>query len=351
VNTHFANHRNARRGRLTRRRGFTLIELLAVIAIISLLIGLLVPAVGQIRLRAKRVATQNLHGQLGKGCEQFRTEFSRYPKSHGGNPFEASSYSGNPSTILSGSQWLILELAGATLKGYVMHRPDGLKNYDATGDNVVNSDDWIAYYDETNGDYNPNHNRFGPYIDVDGGYLKTPELYATEQGLALPDALDPDNAAAGTSIFNNGRLPMPVDAFGYPVLYYVANAHARAPFTIWSGDSRASTGRYDQRDNEAFTGAEVSGLLGFDLGAGELDEGASGQYHWFYELGWDPGAPTARPQDKTFAASIYDEGQFDQSDTDGDDTGTVWPHRPESFIMYSPGNDGIWGTGDDIKNF
>ncbi len=28
-----------------------------------------------------------------------------------------------------------------------------------------------------------------------------------------------------------------------------------------------------------------------------------------------------------------------------------WPYRPDSYILISAGADGLYGTGDDIRNF
>ncbi len=62
-------------------RGFTLIELLVVIGIIALLVGLLFPAIGKVREKARRVRAAGEVRELEKAWDMYYRTFDSLPSS------------------------------------------------------------------------------------------------------------------------------------------------------------------------------------------------------------------------------------------------------------------------------
>jgi prepilin-type N-terminal cleavage/methylation domain-containing protein len=62
---------------LTRRRGFTLVELLVVIAVIAVLVGVLLPAIGAARQAARTTVCATRLAQLGLGLGMYFNDYDR----------------------------------------------------------------------------------------------------------------------------------------------------------------------------------------------------------------------------------------------------------------------------------
>ena len=264
-----------------------------------------------------------------------------------------------------GAQWLVRYLMGkqdgSAFEGYIPRRnvPRGiLYNSDAT-DNWEQAH-WYekAYWtDQSMEAADP----VGLYMSPQASLAKPVDLVGYSSVAASGDSIyDPDEATMQQHVF--------VDYFGYPILYYSANT---AVYQRFKSEARIAgykdvptadpednpIGIYTHADNGIFTG-----LLGDDPEFMEWpfsviklkEEVTVAEFgDWAGDL--PSGDPTefALPDNKyTFPHYILNRTVFDSTKTADDGTGAVvTPYHPDSFLLTSPGQDGVFGSPDDITNF
>jgi len=102
---------------IRRARGVTLIEILLVIAIILTLMGLLLAAIGPIRMRSKMAATRLLLDGISASLHRYHMDFDEFPDSFGAPGYDVALSSDYESTEDDGR--LYAQLNGADGAGPV----------------------------------------------------------------------------------------------------------------------------------------------------------------------------------------------------------------------------------------
>jgi prepilin-type N-terminal cleavage/methylation domain-containing protein len=350
-----------------RTRGFTLVELLTVIFIIGLLIAILIPSLGAARNTAKKLSSQKALTAIDAGLELFRgdhekefTQTNGYPSSFvhppipdATPPLAAADLNAGRFPFVAGyprvygAHYLPFFLMGLDARGYISRkdvpdvnslktRPERWYEPDAAGDKTIARSP--LYVD-------PNGIRLVPTRDLPG------------QQPANLTVLFPD---WGDDRSGMNRLPVIVDAFDQPILYYAANRHGRDtnivedmhdPANNYAGTQPQEKGPpyYFHQDNAGFTGDKDN--VGWNFGTSSED-------HAIRQPGEALDAAELLEEEKkeTFARYVLDRKIYQnlrQKSESGQQVEPQSPLRPvnaDSYILVSPGVDGRYGTSDDVSN-
>jgi len=303
-----------------RRPGFTLVELLTVVAIISLLIGILLPSLSRARDQAKRARTAALLAAVEKGIEMFYVDFNQYPDSREGD--DPINDLRNASKPLAGAHWLARAMLGYDLDGV-----------DSKGLTLQRGDLGLAPDPLTTGNLETGQ----PYGDRRPKYMEGEIFARDDDTLKFP-------TTGGGDFQATKQLLLVEDSFSSPVLYYKANPRARYAF-CYDGDEEDDPGVYRQKDNQIITGSDTGGKDGWDYaGVGET-EASSRQYHYLKELGLGSKQDEIdTTKQRSFARFFHSENAMRSMDK-------LKPRNPETFILITAGKDGRFGTQDDVTNF
>ncbi len=200
----------ARRHRPT-RRAFTLVELLVVVAIIVILIGLLLPAMGRAFAKSKGTAATSQMKNFLNGCDSFVISNKRLP---GYYPMQAmaAAENGDPSVGqivgFTAMENALLDLAGGVLPEAAQTSPPQAPS---AGNTI---------------------RRIGPYQDdARNVYVDTLRIGASDSGagyinLSAKDLLADEEQFEGGSFAFPRAMPEYVDPWGNPLMLWVRDEGA-----------------------------------------------------------------------------------------------------------------------------
>lgn len=311
--------------RTQHNNAFTIVELLTVMAVIALLIGLLVPALALVKDRAKDIQQRAQFHAISAGLEMFKADFGDYPESYDNEIQPKSTTDTEANRKYSGANKLAEAMVGMDYLGF---HPNS--DFRADGTNWIQNRT-TPFATVSRNIYHPTINyspdwedideniqaRKGPYVDLENANaFRMDEVYSgaiapfgsfwqgptqNEYPLVLCDVYARKRGGAGAR------------KTGTPILYY----RARTQYAFQDTVGSPGTSIYNYFDNEAML------LLGLP--------------------------------DRTENHRIIDGGtpdiDFDDVIRNKNVRGVNRPYRAGSFILWSAGKDGSFGTADDIFNF
>jgi prepilin-type N-terminal cleavage/methylation domain-containing protein len=279
-----------------KRSGLTLVEILVVVGIIAILTGMLLPAVSMVKRTAREAKQRVQFTAIDLALATFKNDYGTLP------PSDPYTWLGDAQQAenSSGAQKLAEALLGWDLLGFHPDsgwRADGTNRWPYRVGTTTYAEGTYFLYDRTV--QRDMDKRKARYLDLDTANAVRLGVTAGHDGL-----------------FNLGSLGVTLS--GLPVLYYRADPSEKVRESI-----------YNYKDNDYLVVAKEQTDV---IGRGTPPVRPTGAR-------WNPLSGTV----STFYDYITD---WRASTTD-----FAVPHKPDSYLLISAGNDGLYGTDDDITNF
>ena len=226
-----------------KRSGLTIVEMLVVVGIISLLVGMLLPAVNKVRKMAREAKQKVQLGAIEIGLATFKNDYGDYPPSDQYTRLEDDT---GETLNSSGAQKLAEALLGLDLLGFHPDsgfRVDGMNRWDYSDGTTTHAAGSYWLYDRTiDRELEKRRDR---YIDIDTANVVRLGSPTGHDGLF--DLTGDWAAAADTfvlgDVFGKGKSIL-LDGVrkksGLPILYYRADTSGKVSSDSLAVGSRCS---------------------------------------------------------------------------------------------------------------
>ncbi len=315
--------------RTGQQKGFTIVEMLTVMGIIAVLIGLLIPALSQVKDYSKQIQQKAQFHSIDVALEMFKAEFGSYPESNNNlDVLDATSNKLIDPNPYCGANKMAEALVGLDLLGFHPNsdfRTTGINNVVLKDGTKADRTVYWAYNDAQNTWQTAKENiqaRKGPFLELENANAyRMDEIYPVAQlGAWANNYVTPAGnqyPLALCDVFAKTRNGTGNKKTGMPILFYRAR-------TTYSLQDITTVDSVSGKNDDVYYFPDNSHILA---------------------LGTPETTPVAHP--------LYDVTglALENAILNKQLSPVKRPYRAGSYILISAGKDGLYGTADDVFNF